>query len=70
MGVTVGAIIEKLDFEFQNNSAVLRSFTLLDVFKTLLSERNHVLLYYNMTQMFPRLFNFKETGILFMDKKS
>jgi hypothetical protein len=66
----VGAIIEKLDFEFQNKSAILRSFMLLDVFKTLLSERNHVLLYYNMTQMFPRLFNFKETGVLFMDKQS
>lgn len=50
--------------------AVQRSFDILDIFKTLLSERNHAMLFYHIMRMFPRLFSFKDSGVLFSDIKS
>ena len=33
-------------------------------------ERNHIELYKKMLDIFPRLFNFKDSGLLFVDKQS
>jgi hypothetical protein len=33
-------------------------------------ERNHALLYSKIIKMFPRLFSFREIGVLFYDKKN
>ena len=35
-----------------------------------MSDRNHGVLYYNMTQVFSGLFNFDHIGILFRDEKN
>ncbi len=46
----------------------MRSYQFLDTFKTLLSERNHSLLYFNMTMIFPMLFQFQQVGVLLRDE--
>lgn len=66
----ISGTMDSLMVQKNSQVAVQRSFDILDIFKTLLSERNHALLFYHMTAMFPKLFNFRESGVLFMDVKS
>eukprot|EP00347_Sterkiella_histriomuscorum_P021117 403335187 len=46
-----------------------RSAELNCIIKILLSERNHVQLYYQMEKIFPKLFNYEYVGVLFRDEK-
>ncbi|CDW84755.1 UNKNOWN [Stylonychia lemnae] len=66
----VSGAIDSIQFQRKSTQAVQRSFDILDIFKTLLSERNHALLFWRISTLFPKLFNFKDSGVLFMDVKS
>eukprot|EP00347_Sterkiella_histriomuscorum_P004463 403360366 len=66
----ISSVLDQIQSSKRSQLAVQRSFDILDIFKTLLSERNHALLFCHMVNMFPKLFNFKESGVLFMDVKS
>lgn len=43
---------------------------MLILVKQLLSERNHAVLYNNMQQVFPKLFDYEDCGILFLEDKT
>lgn len=64
--IIVSSAIDKMRYFLKSKEAVLRSFTILDIFKTLLFEKNHAILHKNISELFPRLFSYESSGVMLM----